>query len=138
MLEPIKKQFPMVSYADLFQMASAVSVEMCGGPKIPMKYERCAPRCPYPRLSLHSLAFATIPEVDKLLRYGRVDAAGPEECSPEGNLPDAEAGDNGKYGGAGGTASTEDTTPYGHLRKVCRAVAFSLRKVLSEMLSSGC
>lgn len=87
MLEPIKKKFPMVSYADLFQMASAVSVEMCGGPKIPMK-------------------------------YGRVDAAGPEECSPEGNLPDAEAADNGKYGGAGGTASTEDTTPYGHLRKV--------------------
>eukprot|EP00960_Hanusia_phi_P025562 745725-Hanusia_phi.AAC.2 len=25
-------------------------------------------------------------------RYGRVDAAGPRDCSPEGNLPDAEAG----------------------------------------------
>lgn len=39
-------------------------------------------------------------------------------CSPEGNLPDAEPADNGKYGGPGGTASTEDTTPGGHLRKV--------------------
>ena len=34
------------------------------------------------------------------------------------NLPDAEAGPNGKYGGSGGTKSTEDSTPYGHLRKV--------------------
>ena len=52
-------------------------------------------------------------------RYGRVDAAGPEDCSPEGNLPDGNANpDTGKYGGAGGTATTEDTTPNGHLRKV--------------------
>lgn len=87
MLEPIKTKFPLVSYADLFQMASAVSIEHAGGPKIDMK-------------------------------YGRVDAEGPKDCSPEGNLPDAEAGDNGKYGGAGGTASTEDTTPNGHLKKV--------------------
>ena len=52
-------------------------------------------------------------------RYGRVDASAPEQCSPEGNLPDGNANpDTGKYGGAGGTASTEDTTPNGHLRKV--------------------
>ena len=49
---------------------------------------------------------------------GRVDATGPEMCSPEGNLPDGNAGPGGKYGGPGGTASTEDTTPEGHLRKV--------------------
>jgi len=84
LLEPIKKKYPLVSHADLFQMASAVSIEHAGGPKIDMK-------------------------------YGRVDS---EQCSPEGNLPDAEPGDNGKYGGAGGTASTEDSTPGGHLRKV--------------------
>lgn len=52
------------------------------------------------------------------VRYGRVDATSPDQCSPEGNLPDAEAGDEGKYGGPGGTASTEDPSPEGHLRKV--------------------
>jgi len=87
LLEPIKQKFPAVSYADLFQMASAVSIELAGGPKIAMK-------------------------------YGRVDAAGPRDCSPEGNLPDAEAGASGKFGGKGGTASTEDSTAAGHLRKV--------------------
>lgn len=51
-------------------------------------------------------------------RYGRVDATGPEQCSPEGNLPDGNPGPDGKFGGAGGTASTEDKTPNGHLRKV--------------------
>mmetsp|Transcript_21358 Transcript_21358/g.52638 ORF Transcript_21358/g.52638 Transcript_21358/m.52638 type:complete len:320 (+) Transcript_21358:2-961(+) len=87
MLEPIKAKFPLVGYADLYQMASAVAIEQAGGPAIDMK-------------------------------YGRVDAKGPEDCSPEGNLPDAEAAENGKYGGTGGTKPTEDTTPGGHLRKV--------------------
>ena len=39
------------------------------------------------------------------MRYGRVDASGPEDCSPEGNLPDAEAGPGGKFGGPGGDIS---------------------------------
>lgn len=51
LLAPIKKKYPEVSYADLFQMASAVAVESAGGPKIPMRYgrkdvgsaEECAP-----------------------------------------------------------------------------------------------
>jgi len=87
LLEPVKEKYPGVSYADIFQMASARGIELAGGPKIDMK-------------------------------YGRVDATGPEQCSPEGNLPDAEAGPEGKFGGAGGTASTEDATAAGHLRKV--------------------
>jgi len=87
LLEPVKEAFPEMSYADIFQMASARGIETAGGPAIGV-------------------------------RYGRVDATGPEMCSPEGNLPDAEAGDEGKFGGAGGTASTEDTTAAGHLRKV--------------------
>lgn len=87
LLEPVKEKFPDVSYADIFQMASARAIELAGGPKIDMK-------------------------------YGRVDATSPEECSPEGNLPDAEAGPEGKFGGAGGTASTESTSAAGHLRKV--------------------
>jgi L-ascorbate peroxidase len=84
LLEPVKEKFSDVSYADIFQMASARSIELAGGPKIDMK-------------------------------YGRVDATGPEQCSPEGNLPDAEAGPDGKYGGS---PPMEDTTPNGHLRKV--------------------
>ncbi|GIL58275.1 hypothetical protein Vafri_13357 [Volvox africanus] len=39
-LNPIKSKYPDVSYADLFQMASAVAVEAAGGPKIPMRYGR--------------------------------------------------------------------------------------------------
>jgi L-ascorbate peroxidase len=55
---------------------------------------------------------------DFSFRYGRVDASAPDHCSPEGNLPDGEAGGGGKYGGTGGTASTESDTAAGHLRKV--------------------
>eukprot|EP00542_Grammatophora_oceanica_P015258 CAMPEP_0194042948 /NCGR_PEP_ID=MMETSP0009_2-20130614/14661_1 /TAXON_ID=210454 /ORGANISM="Grammatophora oceanica, Strain CCMP 410" /LENGTH=300 /DNA_ID=CAMNT_0038686991 /DNA_START=88 /DNA_END=990 /DNA_ORIENTATION=- len=88
LLEPIHEAFPEVSYADLFQMASSRAIALAGGPKIDMK-------------------------------YGRVDATNAEQCSPEGNLPDGEAAEeSGKYGGTSGTASTEDTTPEGHLRKV--------------------
>ena len=87
LLEPVKQACPDVSYADIFQMASARSIALAGGPVIDMK-------------------------------YGRIDAADPQDCSPEGNLPDGNAGPDGKYGGAGGTASTEATTPNEHLRKV--------------------
>lgn len=38
LLEPIKKKHPNVGYADLMQMASAVAIEVTGGPKIPMRY----------------------------------------------------------------------------------------------------
>eukprot|EP00899_Mesostigma_viride_P013965 jgi/Mesvir1/2256/Mv19303-RA.1 len=40
MIEPIKQKYPDVSYADLFQLASAVAIELAGGPKIDMKYGR--------------------------------------------------------------------------------------------------
>jgi len=39
-LEPFKDDYPLVSWADLIQMASAVSVEHAGGPKIRMRYGR--------------------------------------------------------------------------------------------------
>jgi L-ascorbate peroxidase len=51
------------------------------------------------------------------IKYGRVDATSSDQCSPEGNLPDAEAS-NGMYGGPGGTASTASPEPQDHLRKV--------------------
>ncbi|XP_043722233.1 probable L-ascorbate peroxidase 6, chloroplastic/mitochondrial isoform X2 [Telopea speciosissima] len=58
LLQPIKDKYPSVTYADLFQLASATAVEEAGGPKIPMK-------------------------------YGRFDVSAPEQCPPEGKLPDA-------------------------------------------------
>lgn len=76
LLEPIKAKYPDVSYADLYQMASAVAVEVAGGPAIPM-------------------------------RYGRVDAKGPEECAPDGNLP-----------GAAAPFPDKAPTPAAHLRNI--------------------
>ena len=35
-----------MSYADLFQMASAVAVEVAGGPHIPLRYGRLDADCP--------------------------------------------------------------------------------------------
>ncbi|KAM1774512.1 hypothetical protein ACFX1R_045935 [Malus domestica] len=40
LVQPIKDKYPGVSYADLFQLASATAVEEAGGPKIPIKYGR--------------------------------------------------------------------------------------------------
>jgi L-ascorbate peroxidase len=84
LVEGVKESVPEMSYADIFQMASARAIELAGGPVIDMK-------------------------------YGRVDVTSPDECSKEGNLPDAEASDDGVYGGS---EAMKDTTPNGHLRKV--------------------
>nr|KJB26144.1 hypothetical protein B456_004G227300 [Gossypium raimondii] len=35
LLEPIKEQFPILSYADFYQVAGVVAVEITGGPEIP-------------------------------------------------------------------------------------------------------
>ncbi|PRQ26581.1 putative L-ascorbate peroxidase [Rosa chinensis] len=40
LIQPIKDKYSGVTYADLFQLASASAVEDAGGPKIPMKYGR--------------------------------------------------------------------------------------------------
>lgn len=40
LLKPIKDKYSGVTYADLFQLASATAIEEAGGPKIPMKYGR--------------------------------------------------------------------------------------------------
>ncbi|KAL3916294.1 MAG: hypothetical protein SGPRY_006884, partial [Prymnesium sp.] len=60
LLEPIKHKVPLLGYADLWQLAAVVSIEMMGGPRIPF-------------------------------RAGRVDAEGPEACTPPGMLPDPHA-----------------------------------------------
>ncbi|KAL4342299.1 hypothetical protein GQ457_08G000940 [Hibiscus cannabinus] len=35
LIEPIKEQFPTISYADFYQLAGVVAVEVTGGPEIP-------------------------------------------------------------------------------------------------------
>ncbi|TVU29720.1 hypothetical protein EJB05_21302 [Eragrostis curvula] len=40
LIQPIKDKYPGITYADLFQLASATAIEEAGGPKIPMKYGR--------------------------------------------------------------------------------------------------
>ncbi|WOL02347.1 ascorbate peroxidase [Canna indica] len=40
LLQPIKDKYSGITYADLFQLASATAIEEAGGPKIPMKYGR--------------------------------------------------------------------------------------------------
>eukprot|EP00249_Psilotum_nudum_P012585 c23868_g1_i1 orf=426-1763(-) len=82
LLEPIKEKYPNITWADLFQLASATAIEEAGGPKIPM-------------------------------RYGRVDITQPEECPPEGNLPDA------------GPPSPAD-----HLRQVFYRMGFSDKEIV--------
>uniref|UniRef100_A0A0D9VH05 L-ascorbate peroxidase n=1 Tax=Leersia perrieri TaxID=77586 RepID=A0A0D9VH05_9ORYZ len=50
LIQPIKDKYPGITYADLFQLASATAIEEAGGPKIPMKYGRVditeAEQCP--------------------------------------------------------------------------------------------
>ncbi|KAL1515118.1 hypothetical protein AB1Y20_004181 [Prymnesium parvum] len=51
MLEPVKRALPLISYADLWQLAAVVSIEMMGGPRVPFRVgrldatsaEECAP-----------------------------------------------------------------------------------------------
>ncbi|KAF0932192.1 hypothetical protein E2562_008718 [Oryza meyeriana var. granulata] len=50
LIQPIKDKYPGITYADLFQLASATAIEEAGGPKIPMRYGRldvtAAEQCP--------------------------------------------------------------------------------------------
>ena len=39
-LKEFKEQFPLLSWADIIQLASAVAIECCGGPTLPMRYGR--------------------------------------------------------------------------------------------------
>ncbi|CAL9186840.1 unnamed protein product [Musa hybrid cultivar] len=83
LLQPVKDKYSGVTYADLFQLASATAVEEAGGPKIPMK-------------------------------YGRVDASGPEQCPEEGRLP------------AAGTPS-----PASHLRDIFYRMGLSDKDIVA-------
>nr|CAD1842043.1 unnamed protein product [Ananas comosus var. bracteatus] len=58
LIQPIKDKYSGITYADLFQLASATAIEEAGGPKIPMKYgrvdvsgpEQCPPEGGFPEV----------------------------------------------------------------------------------------
>lgn len=102
LLEPVKEAYPGVSYADIYQMASARTIALAGGPAIDMK-------------------------------YGRVDATSADDAAgaggpPEGNLPDAEAGPEGKFGG--NDAMTDSAVEW-HLRKVFYRMGFGDEEIVA-------
>lgn len=71
LLEPIKRNHPDVSYADLYVYAGVVAVEACGGPNVGFRPGRSDAAKPTP------------PEQDK-------------RFTPDGRLPNADGGDAGK------------------------------------------
>lgn len=89
LIEPIKQKHPLVSYSDLYQMASAVAVELAGGPHIP-------------------------------LRYGRLDAESPEDCTPDGRLP-----------AAGHPFGDGSKSPAEHLRKVFNRMGLNDKDIVA-------
>jgi L-ascorbate peroxidase len=88
LLEPVKRAYPNMSYADIYQMASARAIALAGGPIIDMNYGR--------------------------IDATTAEQCSPEGNLPDGNPHP----DTGMYGNNIGTTSTADTTPNGHLRKV--------------------
>ncbi|KAH1147741.1 hypothetical protein GYH30_042741 [Glycine max] len=44
LLEPLKAEFPILSYADFYPLASVVAVEVTGGPEVPF-HPRREPGC---------------------------------------------------------------------------------------------
>jgi len=88
-LDPFKAKYPLIGWADLIQMGSALGVEAAGGPKIAMKYGRVSAESPSDCVGSTS-------------REGFAGNAG---------LPDPMAGGDGKFP-CGATA------PAAHLRNV--------------------
>jgi hypothetical protein len=70
LLEPIKRAHPGVTYADLYVYAGVLAVEACGGPNVGFRPGRSDSAKPMP------------PTEDK-------------RFTPDGRLPDADAGDHG-------------------------------------------
>jgi len=100
-MEPFKADYPLVSYADLYQMASAVSIEHAGGPKINMKYGR---------------KDATGPD----------QCPDPTSRGTAGNagLPDAEPGAEGAFGCGAKDAAT-------HLRNIFYRMGFDDKGIVA-------
>ena len=64
-LKRFKKDFPELSWADIIQLASAVSIELAGGPKIPMRSS--ALPASLPSFFTHALSPTAAPVVCALM-----------------------------------------------------------------------
>uniref|UniRef100_A0A7S0AI72 phosphopyruvate hydratase n=1 Tax=Pyrodinium bahamense TaxID=73915 RepID=A0A7S0AI72_9DINO len=77
-LEPFKDDYPLISWADLIQMASAISIEHAGGPKIKMRYGRQdvegPEQCP-PDASRGTAENAGLPDAEAPFGCGATTAA---------------------------------------------------------------
>ncbi|CAL5334820.1 unnamed protein product [Camellia sinensis] len=78
LLEPIKEQFLILSYADFYQLAGIVAVEVTGGPDIPFHPGR-------------QLCSSNMGQHCVLVDYVKLMTDKPEP-PPEGHLPDAKKG----------------------------------------------
>ena len=65
-LKRFKKDFPELSWADIIQLASAVSIELAGGPKIPMRYASALPAS-LPSFRTHALSPTAAPVMCALM-----------------------------------------------------------------------
>lgn len=81
LLTPIKKKYSELSWADLFQLASATAIETAGGPVIDMKYGR-----------VDAEDDSAVP-VD-----GRLPSAGPPYQEAQGDEPAKESSDQSAQG----------------------------------------
>ena len=76
LLEPIKKEFPWISYGDLWTLAGVAAIQEIQGPKM------CV------RLSVSVVQTNVFPSP---WRPGRIDGSD-KEVTPDGRLPDATQG----------------------------------------------
>jgi L-ascorbate peroxidase len=84
LLEPVKQAYPSVSYADIFQMASARGIELAGGPAIDMIYGRLDAESPADCCPEGNLPDA---EVGPNGEYGTDSGtASTRDCTPAGHL----------------------------------------------------
>merc|ERR1712238_3515 len=109
----IKRNHPLVSYADLYQLASARAIEYTGGgPNLKIRYGRQdAPQ--------GFQAEGNLPdgEASSSKSTTNQEETGTEtgtDTDKKSNVEDTTK----TFGGKGGTASTESNTAGGHLRKV--------------------
>mmetsp|Transcript_7876 Transcript_7876/g.17354 ORF Transcript_7876/g.17354 Transcript_7876/m.17354 type:complete len:931 (-) Transcript_7876:12-2804(-) len=100
-LKPFKEDYPLVSWADLIQMAGAVGIEHAGGPKVAMKYGRKDVSGPEGCPGRQS--------------RGTADNAG---------LPDAFAGPDGKFGCGAPDAAT-------HCRNIFYRMGFDDKAIVA-------
>lgn len=98
LLQPLKEQYPAISWADLLQLAAVTGIEFSG------LYLISFLRSILPKLVVGG------PKIP--LRYGRVDVYSPDMAMPPGNLPAA--------------AGPWATTPQDQLREVQSLLAASL------------